>query len=100
MLFSSGSPGLWLQRCPPHAEQNTFLNPWSGGSYDRRSSSPESTRSDPGSIRAEIAAAVPVRRWQRVQWQYPAETSGALTSNRTPPQRQPPVSGRSGTSEA
>jgi predicted phosphodiesterase len=41
-------------------------------------------------------AAVPVRRWQRLQWQYPAETSGSVTSKRTPPHRQPPVSMRAG----
>ena len=30
---------------------------------------PELTRIEPGTICAETAAAVPVRRWQRVQWQ-------------------------------
>ena len=44
-------------------------------------------------MRADGAAAVPVRRWQRVQWQYPAETSGSVTSKRTPPHMQPPVRG-------
>lgn len=48
-------------------------------------------RSDPGTIRADTAAALPVRRWQRVQWQYAADTSGSVISKRTPPQRQPPV---------
>jgi hypothetical protein len=33
------------------------------------SSSPETIRNEPGTIRAEGEAAVPVRRWQRVQWQ-------------------------------
>jgi hypothetical protein len=41
---------------------------------------------------ADGDAAVPVRRWQRVQWQYEAFTSGALTSKRTRPHPQPPVS--------
>jgi hypothetical protein len=31
-------------------------------------------------MRAEQAAAEPVRRWQRVQWQYDAETSGSEIS--------------------
>src|SRR5438094_7538731 len=95
-LFTSGSSGLWLHSAPPQAEQKCFETP-SGGSYARISSSPERIRSEPGAIRALAAAAVPVRRWQRVQWQYPAETSASVISNRTPPQRQPPVSGRSGT---
>jgi hypothetical protein len=34
----------------------------------------------PGATRADAAAAVPVRRWHLVQWQYDAETSGAVTS--------------------
>jgi hypothetical protein len=38
------------------------------------------TRSDPGASCAFADAAVPVRRWQRVQWQYPAETGGSVTS--------------------
>jgi hypothetical protein len=46
----------------------------------------------PGSTRALAEAAVPVRRWQRVQWQYCAETGGAVTSKRTAPQLHPPVS--------
>jgi hypothetical protein len=33
------------------------------------SSSPAVIRSDPGVIRADAEAAVPVRRWHRVQWQ-------------------------------
>jgi hypothetical protein len=37
-------------------------------------------RSDPGTVRACGDAAVPVRRWQRVQWQYAAETSGSVIS--------------------
>ena len=32
-----------------------------------------------------------MRRWQRVQWQYWAETGGAVTSKRTAPQPHPPV---------
>jgi hypothetical protein len=31
-------------------------------------------------VRAWAEAAVPLRRWQRVQWQYDAETSGASIS--------------------
>jgi hypothetical protein len=33
------------------------------------SSSPEVMRSEPGTMRADTDAAVPVRRWQRLQWQ-------------------------------
>jgi hypothetical protein len=33
------------------------------------SSSPAVMRSDPEAIRADAEAAVPVRRWHRVQWQ-------------------------------
>ena len=51
---------------------------------------------DPGFARACGDADEPVRRWQRVQWHQLAETSGSVTSKRTPPQLQPPVSGRSG----
>ena len=68
MLITSGSSGWRLQSAEPHAEQKTFAKP-SGGSYARTSSSPDRIRSEQGAIRPEIAAAVPVRRWQRVQWQ-------------------------------
>ena len=37
---------------------------------------------------------MPVRRRQREQWHQLAETSGASTSKRTAPQRQPPVGSR------
>ena len=37
--------------------------------YSRISSSPASRRNEPGAMRACADAAVPVRRWQRVQWQ-------------------------------
>ena len=40
-----------------------------GRIQDRISSSPETIASEPGAIRPEADAAVPVRRWQRVQWQ-------------------------------
>jgi hypothetical protein len=46
---------------------------------------------EPGSRRAFAEAPVPVRRWQRVQWQYWAEIGGAVTSKRTAPQPHPPV---------
>jgi len=38
---------------------------------------------------------VPVRRWQRLQWQYVAPWSGSEISYRTAPHMQPPVSGSS-----
>ena len=66
--ITSGSSGLRLQSAEPQAEQNTFGNP-SGGSYDREQLLARKIRSEPGTIRADADAAVPVRRWQRVQWQ-------------------------------
>ncbi len=41
-------------------------------------------------MRACAEVAPPVRRWQRVQWQYPAWRGASLSSNRTAPHRQPP----------
>jgi hypothetical protein len=67
-LITSGSFWLWLQRAPPQLEQNSFAKP-SGGRHALISSSPERIRRDPGAMSADAAAAVPVRRWQRVQWQ-------------------------------
>ena len=61
-------PGFGSRATDPHAVQNTLAKP-SSGSYARMCSSPASTRSEPGAIRAPGDAAVPVRRWQRVQWQ-------------------------------
>ena len=76
----------------PQPAQKALGSPPSG-THERSSSSPATTRADPGSTRAFGDAAVPVRRWQRVQWQYAADRGGALTSKRTRPQPQPPVSG-------
>jgi hypothetical protein len=67
-LITSGSSRLRLQRAEPHAAQNSFENP-SSGSYERTRSSPDTMRNDPFAILACGDAAVPVRRWQRVQWQ-------------------------------
>jgi hypothetical protein len=52
-------------------------------------------RSDPAGTLACTDTVVPVRRRQRVQWQYDALSGTRSTSNRTPPHRQPPVSGSS-----
>jgi len=52
-----------------------------------------SSRKEPGPIRACAEAAVPVRRWQRVQWQYPAPSGSSVISKRTPPHMQCPVYG-------
>ena len=72
--------------------QNTFSRPpW--GVQPRNASAPCTTRTDPGSARAVAAAPDPVRRWQRVQWQYDAERNGRATSKRTAPQPQPPTIG-------
>src|SRR5262245_49523630 len=98
MRTATGLPSALLaQRCAPQSEQNAFGEP-SGGSYARIASSPEVTRTDPGTTTAWADAAVPVRRWQRVQWQYVAPVGSSSTSKRTAPQRQPPVSGSSATS--
>jgi len=67
-LFTSWSSGSRLQSADPQPLQNSFAQPL-GGAHARISSSPESTVSDPGAIFACADAAVPVRRWQRVQWQ-------------------------------
>jgi hypothetical protein len=68
-----------LNSWPPHVEQKHFSKP-SSGFHPLTSSSPCTKRSEPGSIRACGEAAVPVRRWQRVQWQYVIETSGFVIS--------------------
>src|SRR4051812_48209948 len=91
-----GSAWLRLQSCEPHSAQNAFAKPPSAGRYSRIRASPCATCSDPSSTRACAEAGVPVRRRQRVQWHQPALTSGRSISKRTPPQRQPPVSGSSG----
>src|SRR3954470_460710 len=48
-------------------------------------------RTLPGVTRICADDAVPVRRWQRVQWQYSAVTGGSVSSKRTAPQPQPPL---------
>ena len=70
--------------------QKHFSAPSVAGNQPLISDSPWSQRSPRGSMKAEIDDAVPVRRWQRVQWQYPAENGGAVSSKRTAPHRQPP----------
>ena len=78
-LITSPFSGSLLQSAPPQLEQKHLENP-SGGRYSRTSSAPESRRNVPGATRACAEAAVPVRRWQRVQWQYPTDCGGAVTS--------------------
>src|SRR6185312_3823324 len=82
--------GLLLKIWPPHVAQKHFSKP-SSGFQPLTSSSPWRKRSEPGSTRACADAAVPVLRWQRVQWQYVIASSGSPISNRTPPHRQPPL---------
>src|SRR4051794_26102298 len=48
---------------------------------------------EPGCVSAVTENALPVRRWQRLQWQNAAPTSGAATSNETAPHMQLPVMG-------
>jgi hypothetical protein len=57
-----------LQSALPQTEQKHLGQP-SPGAYSRTSSSPARKRNEPGASRACAEAAVPVRRWQRVQWQ-------------------------------
>jgi len=64
----------------------------SGMTQKAAAASPSTTRNEPGATRAVAEEAVPVRRWWRVQWQYPAASRGASISNRTPPHPQCPVS--------
>jgi hypothetical protein len=63
-----------------------------GGVHSVTSGSPSVIRKLPGATAAPIDAGVPVRRWQRVQWHQPAETSGSVTSKRTLPHTHEPVS--------
>ena len=57
------------KRWAPHSLQKHFSAPSPAGSQPLISSSPCSQCSASGSMKAEIEDPVPVRRWQRVQWQ-------------------------------
>jgi hypothetical protein len=72
--------GLRLKSWLPQFEQKHFSKPSSGGFQPLTSSSPWTKRSEPGAMRACGDAAVPVRRWQRVQWQYVIASNGAVIS--------------------
>jgi hypothetical protein len=52
----------------PHSPQNHFSCP-SDGFHAFSADSPLTIRNVPGTTAALAEAAVPVRRWQRVQWQ-------------------------------
>ncbi len=66
--MSSGLAGLRLNTAEPHRPQNHFSKPPSGA-QQRSCSSPSSSWKEPGSGRPLADEPVPVRRWQRVQWQ-------------------------------
>ena len=66
--MTSPPSGLRASTAEPHSPQKTLSRPLPGD-HTRRCCSPAVTVNEPGSIRAEAAAPVPVRRWQRVQWQ-------------------------------
>ena len=66
--ITSGRAGSRLNRAPPQSRQKSLAQPPSGSQAPIRSS-PDVIRRDPGAIEAFADAAVPVRRWQRVQWQ-------------------------------
>ena len=104
MRASAGAPGVDRRACqaarPPGRRRRARRRrhrtglPFSGG--DTRSC----TR--PLVIRTAASSAIalkdcpwPLRIWQRLQWQMPASTKGALTSKRTAPHMQPPLSGSS-----
>ena len=64
----SSAPGGRLKSAEPQRPQKIFSKPPSGA-HTCSSFSPAVTRTAPGAARAFADAAVPVRRWQRVQWQ-------------------------------
>ena len=72
----SGFAGSRLKRAEPQRPQKNLAKP-SSGAQALTCSSPETIRKAPGATRAFADAAAPVRRWQRVQWQYEAERSGS-----------------------
>lgn len=66
--IGSLKPGLLLNIAEPQPPQNHFSRP-SSGFHARNRSSPARICRLPGAVIALIDAAVPVRRWQRQQWQ-------------------------------
>jgi hypothetical protein len=63
---ANGSP---LKRCPPHRRQNSFGLLSGVGWNASISSFPATSRNPERASRALSEDAVPVRRWQWVQWQ-------------------------------
>jgi hypothetical protein len=59
------------------------------------SSSPCTSRKPSRGTRPCVSPNVPECLRQREQWQWFARRNGDVSSKRTPPQRQPPVSGSS-----
>ena len=66
--IDSGCAGLEPNSADPHSPQNHFSPPLSG-LQTRSLSSPATIRNDSGAGCACAEAAVPLRRWQRRQWQ-------------------------------
>jgi hypothetical protein len=66
--MSSPVSGLRLKSADPHALQKHFSKPFSGRQQLTRRS-PLVMLNAPGAQCAFADDAVPVRRWQRVQWQ-------------------------------
>ncbi len=64
----SGAEALRLNSAEPQSPQKNFSAP-SGGAHERMRSSPERMWKASALTRALADAPVPVRRWQRVQWQ-------------------------------
>jgi hypothetical protein len=65
---SSSEDGCPLNSADPHVEQNSFGTP-SGGLKARTSSEPLNSLKPSRGTNAFAEDAVPVRRWQCVQWQ-------------------------------
>src|SRR5829696_6767790 len=88
----SGSAGSRLHRWLPQRAQKHLAQP-SDAAHSCTCSAPESSSKLPAATRPPADDDVPVRRWQRVQWQYHDASSGAWTAKETAPHRQWPVSG-------
>ena len=88
-------PGSPENTCPPHSPQKDFGSPVSGRQV-RSEPWPATTVTPVAGRTAFVLHGVPARRWQRVQWQWPAVVNSAVTWNSTVPHAQDPLSGASG----
>src|ERR671935_1509693 len=79
------------KRFAPQTEQNVFALP-SAGWYVRRSSWPATIRIESFGAQPFAVPTPPEMRLQEVQWQKLRGSNRPVSSNRTPPQRQLPLS--------